>query len=236
MRTVLFLLGLICIASAGVAGVTYLFRDNSAAPPGRERSPAMSGADDSPAAAEPAGTSSPEDAERPAESAPPETGLVPGRERFRLPYARATEPDPETKPEKTAREPLEIVRLDLPVARGAGLLEADGITVRMAGLDAVGPEKTCKTTEGKQWPCGRAGMFALRRLIRGRSVVCDIMERLDAGNVAGRCTVADTEINEWLVRQGWARPAEDNSELDTILEAAQRDKKGQWRDKPPWEE
>lgn len=220
MRVLIALFNLVCIAAAGFAVYLYLFHDEASETSIRD--PAASGSAEGPSSAnpDPAGQSAPE---------PEEAAVEPENT-----HAAAT--DSREQPGDSApREPLETVRFDLPVARAAGKLEADGTTIRLAGLDALGPDETCESENGEEWPCGHAAMHALRRLIRGRSVVCDIVERPAPDTATGRCTVAKIDINEWLVRRGWARPAEGNGAYDAVLEAARRDRNGQWRDAPPWE-
>ena len=149
----------------------------------------------------------------------------------RLAYARHTNPLPEDQagPEE-AVEPLEIVRFRRPVATGPGILVAGDTTIHLAGIEPLNGDASCDLASGKSWPCGRTATFSLRRLIRRRSVVCDILERLDDTTVRGRCSVAKVDINAWLVRHGWARPAEKSaSGFADELAAAQKDKSGQWR-------
>lgn len=149
----------------------------------------------------------------------------------RLAYARHTNPLPEEQAErKEIAEPLEIVRFRRPVATGSGILVAGDITIHLAGIDPLKDDASCDLASGESWPCGRAATFSLRRLIRRRSVVCDILERLDDTTVRGRCSVAKVDINAWLVRRGWALPADGGaSGFAKELAAAQSDKTGQWR-------
>lgn len=152
-------------------------------------------------------------------------------QRIELPYARATarrEARLETEPEPPAREP-DVRRFARVVVEDTGTLKADKVTIRLIGLEALPLEARCDAGNGS-WPCGRAGRGALRRLIRGRSVACTEVQEADEQEIAGRCTVANTDINLWLVRYGWARPRDDEGgRLGEALDTAQREGRGQWR-------
>lgn len=73
----------------------------------------------------------------------------------------------------------------------------------------------------------------MRRFIRGRSVVCDILSDSSKSEVVGRCEVTGDDLSKWIVERGWAEPAAETNEACSYdLEAAKNEKLGQWADVP----
>ena len=116
---------------------------------------------------------------------------------------------------------------------GPGLFKAGENTVALAGVDALEANAECTYSTGAKWDCGRWGTFALRRFIRRRSVVCDLISEIAPSELSGRCTVGGTDISKWIVRRGWGTPTEETRETyASDLEAAKREKLGQWSEAP----
>ncbi len=150
--------------------------------------------------------------------------------RIELPYAKATQPEQEG-PEQKPREPEKPKRFYRIVAQDAGTLTSGKTTIRLADVQALGPDETCKGEGGKTWPCGRRARSALRRLIRAKSVVCSALERPAANELVARCAVGRVDINDWVVRHGWARPSSSEKErYAAALAAAKKAGRGLWRD------
>jgi endonuclease YncB( thermonuclease family) len=82
-------------------------------------------------------------------------------------------------------------------------IKIGGIPVRLYGIDAPEGRQTCKR-DGKTYNCGKEATKALANLIVGRSVQCEVIGKDDYGRALGVCTVADTELNRTMVRNGWA--------------------------------
>lgn len=114
-------------------------------------------------------------------------------------------------------------------------IEVGSVRVRLWGVDAPEGKQTC--LEGsRRWPCGRRATQALARRIDGRSVVCE--ERDRDGRVVAVCRHNGTNVNAWLVREGWAlafrRYTRAYVEEESAALAARR---GLWRGKfvRPWD-
>lgn len=232
MRVLFYLACFAAIAAAGFWTAKFLFPVESelaqTGEPALETSGNPSGK--APPVAAPAAKPGPNVAQGPAAS--PAAEKTPrARGKDRLAYARHTNPLPEEQNgREKAAEPLEIERFRRPVATSPGVLVAGKTTIQLAGIEPLEADATCDLATGKTWPCGRTATFSLRRLIRRRSVVCDILERLNETTIRGQCTVAGVNINAWLVRRGWAHPADGGtSGFAEELAAAQNDKSGQWR-------
>ena len=115
-------------------------------------------------------------------------------------------------------------------------LEIRGVDVRLHGIDAPESNQTC-VADGQRWPCGRRSANALDRRIDGRTVRCEGRTTDRYGRLIAVCYVGDTDINAWLVRNGWALAYRRYSR-DYVDEerAAERAGAGVWRGRfvAPW--
>lgn len=130
-------------------------------------------------------------------------------------------PPPVPKPRK--RRFFRVVVAD------AGTIKAKKLTIKLAGVKAPDIKKVCVDAKNRKWRCGLAARGALRRLIRIRAIECPSMPFEPNATITVRCSVGRTDIAEWLVRYGWAEPAEDDEKLAEALEKAKADKRGMWR-------
>lgn len=90
------------------------------------------------------------------------------------------------------------------VLDGASLRLGDQV-VQLEGIVAPARGSTCRGTGVKAIDCGSAAANALAALVRGRAVECMIEGDDGHGHATGRCTAGGTQLNEALVRDGWAR-------------------------------
>lgn len=151
--------------------------------------------------------------------------------RVKLPYEReTTRRGTDADANKTIPITLpEAQRFSRVIVEDTGTVVADKLTIRFAEVEPLSLEAVCDSAQNS-WPCGRSGRSALRRLIRGRTISCQGLTRIGENEVSGRCTVASTDINQWLVRYGWARPLETSGKpYNSALELARREGRGQWR-------
>lgn len=93
-----------------------------------------------------------------------------------------------------------------PVATAAGLFQAMGRTVTVAGTEIVDPDETC-SFEGKSWPCGISARTAFRSFLRGRAITCAVPPEADRDAISADCRIGKQDVGAWLVSNGWARPA-----------------------------
>jgi endonuclease YncB( thermonuclease family) len=82
-------------------------------------------------------------------------------------------------------------------------IKIGAIPVRLYGIDAPEGRQTC-ARDGKIYGCAKQAAKVLATLIAGPSVQCEIVGRDDYARGLGICTVADTELNRTMVRDGWA--------------------------------
>jgi endonuclease YncB( thermonuclease family) len=114
--------------------------------------------------------------------------------------------------------------LHRPIAPAAGLVDAMGHTVAVAGVDAVAADETC-LFEGKEWACGVRARTAFRMWLRGRAVTCAVRPEAEPKTVTARCRLGKQDVGEWLVSNGWARAA-DGGPYSEAGEKASAAKKG----------
>ena len=95
-------------------------------------------------------------------------------------------------------------KLFQPVATAAGLIEAKGYSVAIAGIDIVKQDETC-TDEGKSWACGIRARTAFRAFLRGRAVVCQVPPEGGRDLIAAECRIGKQDVGRWLAENGWAR-------------------------------
>lgn len=91
-----------------------------------------------------------------------------------------------------------------PVVEAAGRLSGSGLTIRLAGIEATEPERTCTDKAGVEWPCGLRARAAFRAFVRGRALACDLPDELDEESYTTACTLGPQDPAAWLVSQGWA--------------------------------
>jgi endonuclease YncB( thermonuclease family) len=114
--------------------------------------------------------------------------------------------------------------------RDAGTLQSGGTTIRLIGITARDADAICKDKKGRNWRCGAAGKSALAHLIHTRAVSCELPKSGRPKDFPARCTVVGTDLSTWVVRQGWALPADPaEPALAEAAEAAKKDGAGLWR-------
>ena len=163
----------------------------------------------------------------PKEAAPPVRDVTPPRalpgpaaigELTRLP---ARQPPPPPSP------PLKPTIFHRPVVISAGVIEAEDETIRLAGIEPLAADATCRDDEGTDWRCGKAAATAFRMLVGRRSFSCGLalLPAATFGESASRyCRIGRTDPGLWLVAQGWASPAE--GAPDEYREAAKEARDG----------
>lgn len=90
-----------------------------------------------------------------------------------------------------------------PEAVDGDSLRLAGIEYRLWGIDAPEWRQTCEQ-DSRSWHCGRAAARALRALLRDRELHCETVDRDRHGRAVARCRAGGVDINDWMVRQGWA--------------------------------
>ena len=100
--------------------------------------------------------------------------------------------------------PIEI-RDNAPRVVDADTLEMAGQRVRLQGIDAPESAQACRQATGQRYRCGDRATEALRARIGADAVTCTIEGRDRYNRALSTCYTTDgTDLNAWLVRQGYA--------------------------------
>lgn len=130
---------------------------------------------------------------------------------------------------KAPPEPTETVAGRVQVLNGDTLL-VDDTFVYLAGIDAPEPEQLCRRASGLPYRCGEDMAAILEQRLQRDRVVCDVAPIEGAEDRAiGFCRHYGTEINEWMVRQGYAVAKNDESPYVTVEREAAENGRGLWQ-------
>ena len=104
-----------------------------------------------------------------------------------------------------------------PVATAAGLLEAKGYKIALAGIEPVMPDEQCDSG-GQSWPCGVRARAAFRAWLSGRSIICEVPPQPDRETIVVPCKVGKSgrfgmaggkrlgaRRCQWFLRRAWRR-------------------------------
>ena len=104
-----------------------------------------------------------------------------------------------------------------------------GEHIRLQGIDAPETDQTC-TAYGPQWSCGRSAADWLKDYLRGRKVECVGHARDRYGRLLAVCMhTGGEDINDGLVREGWALDYRKYSTGYLAAAEAKRQGAGVWR-------
>ncbi len=82
-------------------------------------------------------------------------------------------------------------------------IRLNGLTYKLAGIEAPERAQACMRPGKRRWRCGEAAQTALERLVRGKTTTCKPSGSADpAGRIAAACTVETRDIASDLVREG----------------------------------
>jgi endonuclease YncB( thermonuclease family) len=101
----------------------------------------------------------------------------------------------------------------IPIIGRAWVVDGDtihvaGRRIRLEDIDAPERDQTCIYPDGRSWPCGQAATRQLRERIRAQTLTCRPRAHDRYGRVIAGCSLPDgTDVNAWMVRQGWALAA-----------------------------
>ena len=121
-----------------------------------------------------------------------------------------------------------------PGESGADRLCIHPFEVRLWGIDAFNEGQKCRDANGGVYDCGERARYALMKLLPtfGSNVRCTVWD-LDAQNrPLASCRAGKTDINEAMVRAGWALATKAKSSWGDDYSSAQKDaeasRRGVW--------
>jgi endonuclease YncB( thermonuclease family) len=83
-------------------------------------------------------------------------------------------------------------------------LEIHGTRIRIFGIDAPESDQLCRDAKSDRYRCGQKASNALFDFIDRRPVECIEVDRDRYKRAVSVCTVAGTDIADWLLRNGFA--------------------------------
>ena len=128
-----------------------------------------------------------------------------------------------------------------PIVSDGDTLTVDGTKFRLDGIDAPEFNQICLDEKDQEWKCGLAARDALVEWIAKRTVRCDDKgpDKIHPDRQIGICFVDGKELNEWLVRQGWALNFEPYARGRFVAAQADaaKNRRGMWKGcfAAPWD-
>jgi endonuclease YncB( thermonuclease family) len=83
-------------------------------------------------------------------------------------------------------------------------IDVSGMRVRLEGIDAPESGQACTDARGQSWPCGMKATQELRAYLGNRELSCAPEGYDRYRRVLAICSLAGSDVNAWMVRQGWA--------------------------------
>lgn len=75
---------------------------------------------------------------------------------------------------------------------------------RLSGIDTFEKRQLCKAANNSSVPCGAMAKDALAKLVDGQSVTCHDTGKRDGRRIIALCLIGRLDIQEEMVRIGWA--------------------------------
>jgi endonuclease YncB( thermonuclease family) len=121
--------------------------------------------------------------------------------------------------------------------------EGDQITIgssriRLGGIDAPSVDQLCLDTKGERWTCGVAARDQLIHHAADKTWTCHVSQVDRRGRSVARCEVDGEDIQQWMVKNGWALSyARFSHDYDADEKAAREAKVGMWQGAfiAPWD-
>jgi endonuclease YncB( thermonuclease family) len=83
-------------------------------------------------------------------------------------------------------------------------IEIRGQRIRLHGIDAPESRQLCLDVQGQRWRCGQQAAFALADEIGRAPVACRVRDYDRYDRAIAVCAQDGADLNEWMVREGWA--------------------------------
>lgn len=92
----------------------------------------------------------------------------------------------------------------IPKIRDGDQFTINGARLRLAGVDAPALDQLCLDKRGERWTCGVAARDELIRHVGENSWTCTPVRADRFGRTVVKCAVEGEDIQQWLVKNGWA--------------------------------
>jgi endonuclease YncB( thermonuclease family) len=92
----------------------------------------------------------------------------------------------------------------MPKIRDGDQLTIGSTRIRLAGIDAPGLDQLCLNASAERWTCGTAAHDALVARAGDKSWTCHVQRTDRFGRSVAKCDVDGEDIQQWMVKSGWA--------------------------------
>jgi endonuclease YncB( thermonuclease family) len=126
----------------------------------------------------------------------------------------------------------------VPRIQSGNLVTIGNAHLRLAEIAAPNLQQLCLDAAGTHWACGLKARDELARHAGKRSWTCHAVGRDRHNHTLATCTVDGEDIQQWMVKDGWALPIDRHGHAyDADQKAAQAAKAGIWRGAfiAPWD-
>ncbi|HEY0331660.1 MAG TPA: thermonuclease family protein [Rhodopseudomonas sp.] len=124
-------------------------------------------------------------------------------------------------------EPIEIA--GIPRIVDGDTVEIEGTKIRLQGIDAPETDQLCLDQKGERWTCGITARDELVRQFGDKPWICQAAGQDRYGRSLGTCRAGSENVEEWMVRSGWALAFVRYSRAYEAPEAAAREaQSGLW--------
>jgi endonuclease YncB( thermonuclease family) len=104
-----------------------------------------------------------------------------------------------------------------------------GKSIRFDGVDAPESDQICLDKSGATWSAGIAARDALAKQFGGKEWTCKTTDKETYGRALATCFVGEENVNQWMVREGWAMSfVRYSHRYDDDEKGAQRECRGLW--------
>ena len=91
-----------------------------------------------------------------------------------------------------------------PYVADGDTIKISGERIRLKGIDAPETNQRCKDASGESYDCGLVSTAALRTKIGRNSITCEGTTRDRYRRLLGICYLNKIDLNDWMVRNGYA--------------------------------
>ena len=136
-----------------------------------------------------------------------------------------------------AKDTQEILSTTKVIITDGDTIKFNNKKIRLHGIDTPEIKQLCKNKNGEDYKCGVKAKLALINLISSHQVKCSVHGKDRYKRLIATCFVKNININEWLVKKGWAlayrRYSKDYVDEELF---AKNNKLGLWRGdfSEPW--
>ena len=105
---------------------------------------------------------------------------------------------------KDTQKQTEILSITKVIITDGDTIKFNNKKIRLHGIDTPEIKQLCKNKNGEDYKCGVKAKLALINLISSHQVKCSVHGKDRYKRLIATCFVKNININEWLVKEGWA--------------------------------